>query len=194
MFASSISRMRALVNALSVRMRTCAAGVAARLAAHLLQRDRQQADRHLLAGGGDDVELARIGVGRDLAARAPSRRLVSPAIADTHDDQLVALRVEVRDAPRDVLDALDGADRGAAVFLDDQGHCVSHAKARRARSRARGTRASRWCRRSRTSWTARRGSASCAPRSGTKSRSHLRIDVRRGWPSAARSGRASRAR
>ena len=60
-----------------------AAGVALRLEPHLLQRDREQADRHLLAGGGDDVELARIRVRRRAPWRAPSRRLVSPAIADT---------------------------------------------------------------------------------------------------------------
>ena len=60
-----------------------AAGVALGLEPHRLERDREQADRHLLAGGGDDVELARIGIRRELLRRARASRFVSPAIADT---------------------------------------------------------------------------------------------------------------
>ena len=97
------------------------AGVAARLDAHLLQRDREQADGHLLAGRRDDVELARAGRSPTAPSRAPAAgwsRRPSP----THDDDLVAVAMELRDAPRDVADALDAADRRAAVLLDDQGH------------------------------------------------------------------------
>src|SRR5207344_282630 len=39
-------------------------------------------------------------------------------------DELMALAVIARDAARDVADALDAADRRAAVFLDDQCHCI----------------------------------------------------------------------
>ena len=97
------------------------AGVALRLDAEFMQRDRQQADGHLFARRGDHVELARIGFGESSWASASSR-LVSPLIADTTTDQLMAFAVVARDAPRDVPDALDAADRSAAVFLDDQRH------------------------------------------------------------------------
>ena len=39
--------------------------------------------------------------------------------------ELVTFAMIASDAPRDVLDALDVADGRAAVFLDDQGHCVN---------------------------------------------------------------------
>ena len=69
-------------SALSVRIGTCAAGVAARLDADApAARGHSSADRDLLAGGGDDVELARVGIGCSSLAR-PSRRLVSPDIAE----------------------------------------------------------------------------------------------------------------
>ena len=50
------------------------------------------------------------------------RRLVSPLIAltTTHDAMAGALRGDR--APRDVADAVDGADRRAAELLDDEGH------------------------------------------------------------------------
>ena len=120
--SSSMSRMRALVNALSVRIAHLAAGVALRLDAQLLQRDREQADRDLLAGGGDDVELARIGVRRELACASAEQAVGLAASSPTRRRRAGGPRAEARDAPRDVLDALDAADRGAAVFLDDQCH------------------------------------------------------------------------
>jgi len=39
-----------------------------------------------------------------------------------HDDHVVSRCLPLRDAARDVLDPLRGADRGAAEFLDDEGH------------------------------------------------------------------------
>jgi hypothetical protein len=61
------------------------AGVADGRHAFGLQRQRQQAHRHLLAGGGDGVEFAHRGgvllAGCSSLAR-PSRRLVSPLIAE----------------------------------------------------------------------------------------------------------------
>ena len=98
-----------------------------------LQRDRQQADRHLLAGRRDDVDLARIGIRRQLLRqREQPVRLAGHRRDD--DDELVALRVEARDALRDVADALDRADRRAAVLLDDQRHhgAATHRCARNA--------------------------------------------------------------
>ena len=123
MRSSSISRMRALVYALSVRMRTCAAGVALRLEPDLAQRDREQADRHLLAGRGDHVELARIGIRRDssfasaeqpvgLAATSPTRRRPAGGLRGGS-----ARRARATLRMRSVR-----ADRRAAVLLDDQRH------------------------------------------------------------------------
>ena len=71
-----------------------------------LQRDREQADRHLLAGRGDDVELARIGVRPTAPSASASRRLVSPVIAETTTTSWWPCAVEARDAARDVPDAL----------------------------------------------------------------------------------------
>ena len=76
-------------------------------------------------------------------------------------------------------------DRGAAVFLDDQGHLGTGiracASARRRPDaimrRAYGTRASRWCRRSRTNSTAHARSSSRRAVCGTKSRSHAGIGI-----------------
>ena len=78
-----------------------------------------QADRDLLAGRGDDVELALVGDLADLLGEL-SRRLVSPDIAETMTTTSWPLRCVARQRARDVPDALDGADRGAAVFLHDE--------------------------------------------------------------------------
>ena len=138
------------------------AGVALGLVAHFLERDREQSDRHLLAGGRDDVELPWIGVGRELLGER--QQAVGLAGHRRHDDdELVTLAMEARHAARHVLDAIGGADGGAAVFLDDQGHLRFFAAGKVCIGRgfrARGIRASRWCRRSRTSSTSRRGASS----------------------------------
>ncbi len=77
--------------------------------------------RDLLAGRGDDVELARIGIGREFLGQR--EQAVGLAAHRRHDDdELVSLALKARDAARDVADALDAADRGAAVFLHDQSH------------------------------------------------------------------------
>ena len=102
-----------------------------------MQRDGEEPDRHLLAGGGDDVELAARRIGGDfLGEREQAIGLARHRRHD--DDDLVTLAVEVRHATRDVLDAVGRADRRAAVFLDDEGHCEMVRT-------TRGTRASRWC-------------------------------------------------
>src|SRR5271169_3962718 len=134
------------------------AGVALRLQAQFMQGDGEQADRHLLAGRGDYVELARIGTRGELAGEreeavgfATHRR--------HHDHKLVPLAMEPGDAPGDVLYPFGAPNRRAAVFLHDQ----SHVPVPGSWVTACGTRSSRWCRRSRMNWTARHGSASTAP-------------------------------
>ena len=54
-----------------------------RLAALGLDRERDQADAHLLAGRRDDVQLALVGDARVICLASLSRRLVSPDIAET---------------------------------------------------------------------------------------------------------------
>ena len=91
-----------------------------RLAALGVDREREQADRDLLAGRRDHVELALVGQRSAICLARPSRRLVSPDIAETMTTTSWPLRWRREAAPRDVADAFDGADRGAAVFLHDQ--------------------------------------------------------------------------
>jgi hypothetical protein len=87
MFASSIARMPRLRERAVGQDAYLRAGVALRLDADLVQRDRQQADRHLLAGRRDDVELARIRLRRDLL-REPEQP-VRLAAHRGHDDRPV---------------------------------------------------------------------------------------------------------
>ena len=97
------------------------AGVAARLHAQGEQRHRQQPDRDLLAGGGDHVELARVRV----LLQAGGERQQPVGLARHgrgHHHDAVPGRLPLGDAPGHVADALDRADRGAAEFLDDEGH------------------------------------------------------------------------
>ena len=97
------------------------AGVAARLHALLHQRHRKQRDRDLLAGGHHDVELARVRV-RLNVLRERDQAVGLARHRRDDDDELVPARLPVRDAARDVLDALGAADGSAAVLLDDQSH------------------------------------------------------------------------
>jgi hypothetical protein len=83
-----------------------------------VERDREQRRGHLLAARHDDVALARQRLGRQRA-----RELQEPVGLARHrrhhDDQAARARRRL-DAPRDLLDALDRADRGAAELLDDE--------------------------------------------------------------------------
>jgi hypothetical protein len=86
-----------------------------------VEGERQQPDGDLLAGGGDDVELARIRVGVHLLReREEAVRLAGHG--RDHDDDLVAVLHEPLDPARDLADALGAAHGGAAVLLDDEGH------------------------------------------------------------------------
>src|SRR5207247_2055942 len=64
-------------------------GVAARLDAALKQRHAQEADRDLLAGRHDDVELARIGFSLDLFGES-DESVGFPAHCRNHDNELMA--------------------------------------------------------------------------------------------------------
>jgi hypothetical protein len=59
-----------LVKVLSVSTRTCAAGVALRLAAFLNDGHGQKADGDLFAGRGDHVQLAGVGRWHDFLGQA----------------------------------------------------------------------------------------------------------------------------
>ena len=114
-----MSWMRARANALSVRMRTWWPEQRDRLAALGVDRQRQQADRHLLAGRGDHVQLALVGQVGDLLGQAQQAVGLARHRRDDHH-HVVALALRREAAPGDVADALDGADRSSAVFLHDQ--------------------------------------------------------------------------
>jgi hypothetical protein len=107
------------------RDRHLPAGVADRRHALGLQRDREQADRDLLAGRRDHVELAhqlgRAALGRDLLGqREQAIRLA--AHRRRHDDHAVAGPGPLGDALGDTLDPLGRAHRRAAVLVNDQCH------------------------------------------------------------------------
>ena len=90
----------------------------ARLDPGFLQRDRQQAGGHLLAGGDDGVVFARVVQRRQsLAVR---HELVGGAgHGRDHDRDLVAGLDLALDAAGDVADAVEVGDRGAAEFHHD---------------------------------------------------------------------------
>ena len=91
----------------------------ARLAAGGADRERDEADRDLLAGRDDHVDLAVVRILLELAGEL--EQAVGLARHRGHDDRdLVALALRREAARRDVLHAVDGPDRGPAVFLDDQ--------------------------------------------------------------------------
>jgi hypothetical protein len=108
--------------------RNLPAGIAPRLEPDSLQGERQQPDRHLLAGRGNDVELARAGIGVQLP-REPEQAVGLARHRGGHDHQLVALGGEAGHTARDLADSLDAAHGGSAVLLDDQRHGVAFSAA-----------------------------------------------------------------
>ena len=94
---------------------------AARLPAEPLDRQRDEADRDLLAGRRHDVLLALV---RALAGLA--RELEQPVglagHRGDHHHHVVPRPLRREGAAGDVPDAVDVAHRGAAVFLDDERH------------------------------------------------------------------------
>ncbi len=100
------------------------AGVALGLEAHFHQRHGQQGDGDLFAGGHQHIQFARVGLALDFLGQR-DQAVGFAAHGGNHDDDLVTLGPKTGDALRDVLDALDAADRGAAVFLYDECHWQS---------------------------------------------------------------------
>src|SRR5262249_40637306 len=88
-------------------------------AAELADREREEPDRHLLAGRDDHVHLAIVRIVLDLARELEQAVGLSRHRGDD-DGDLMTRGLGREAARRDVLDPLDVADRGAAVFLDDQ--------------------------------------------------------------------------
>jgi hypothetical protein len=97
------------------------AGIRAALHAEFAERQRQQADRHLLAGRGDLVELALTAACVD-RARELEQAIGFARHRRDDDDDLMPLLLPGRHFARDMLDALDRAHRGATVFLNDKCH------------------------------------------------------------------------
>jgi hypothetical protein len=120
----SMPAMRAEPWAASVVERNLPALPGARLHAHRLQRDGQQAGGHLFARGDHGVIFAlvieRIGL------LAPADQFVGLAGHGRDDDGNIIAGIDLAfDVARDILDALDVGDRGAAEFHHEAGHELS---------------------------------------------------------------------
>jgi hypothetical protein len=94
---------------------------AARLSLELLDGQREEPDRHLLAGGDHHVLLA---LARPLGE--VGGELEEPVGLARHgrddDHHVVAVLAGGEGAARHVADSIEVADGGSAVFLDDEGH------------------------------------------------------------------------
>ena len=99
------------------------AGQRHRRNADRLQRHRRQRDGRLLAGGEQHVHLALRRRVHDLLGEL-DEAVGHAAHRRDHDDDLIPARPAFADAPGDVLDPLGVADRGAAVFLNDERHVL----------------------------------------------------------------------
>ena len=85
------------------------------------ERHGEERDGDLFSGGNHHVELTGIRTRLDLF-RKRYQTVGLTRHGRNDDDQLMAAIRPLRDAARDVLDALGAADGGAAILLDDQGH------------------------------------------------------------------------
>jgi hypothetical protein len=86
-----------------------------------LESEGEERDGLLLAGGKKHVDLARSGLGIDLAGE------LDQAVGDAghggdDDDEPMPLAVGFRHTRGDMADALGRADGAAAIFLDDERH------------------------------------------------------------------------
>ncbi len=98
------------------------ASVGHRRNAALDQRHGQQGDRHLLARGHHDVQLARNRLLADLLGQIDQTVGFAAHCRDDHDN-VIATVAEFLDLFGHLLDSFDGADRGAPKLLYDQSHC-----------------------------------------------------------------------
>ena len=89
----------------------------------LHQRHGQQGNRHLLTGGNDHVQLARnrLIAATDLLGQI-DQTVGFAAHCRQHNHQVIAGIAEFLNLVGNLLDSLDGADRGASKFLYDQSH------------------------------------------------------------------------
>jgi len=83
-----------------------------------LQRNGEQRAAGLLAGGGDHVEFAAIGLRREFA-REPQQTVGFTRHGGGDNNDLVACGMPLGDAARHIFDALDRAHRRAAILMDD---------------------------------------------------------------------------
>ena len=120
------------------------AGERARLAARALDREREQRDRHLLAGRRRSRRpRARRGCSPPTSRASASSGWSRPTSPTRRRRRGGPASRRRQHAPGDVADALDGADGGAAVFLDDQCHVIRRSAAAELRPRAPSLR-NRW--------------------------------------------------
>jgi len=99
-----------------------AAGEADRIAAQLSNRHRQQRHRDALAGGQQHVELAPIGIGRDLL-RELEELVGRVAHRRNHHDDVVSGLARAHHAIGDEPDARDIGNARTSVLLDNNRHC-----------------------------------------------------------------------
>ena len=97
------------------------AGEADRIAAQFTNREREQGHRDSLAGREQHVELATLGVGRNLLRHR--QQLVSGIAHGRHDDDHpMAPARRLHYTLGDISELADIRDAAAAVLLDDDGH------------------------------------------------------------------------
>ncbi|MCY1178289.1 hypothetical protein D9M73_186330 [compost metagenome] len=99
------------------------AGVGHRWHTTLDQRHGQQSDRHLFTGGNDHIQLTRnrLAIATDLLGQI-DQTVGFAAHCRQHNHQVIAGIAEFLNLVGNLLDSLDGADRGASKFLYDQSH------------------------------------------------------------------------
>ncbi len=112
----------------SVRMPACAPVSEMAGTPDRLERHRHERAAHVLAGGQQEVHLARVGVIGD-ACRELEQVVGGVAHGADHDHEVGAGGSLARDPPGDVADAVGVREGRAAVLLDDQlGHAPIVAK------------------------------------------------------------------
>src|SRR5690606_22899588 len=80
-----------------------------------------EGDGLLLAGGHEDVEFPLAGVFREFLGHA-DEAVSNAGHGGNNSDDLIACVAGALDAGGDVADAVDAADRSAAVFLNNESH------------------------------------------------------------------------
>ena len=120
LFLVDIQDPRLIESAIGQHVHLCT-GIAFCFQPTVEQCHRKQPDGDLLAGRSDDIEFARI---RDLLhlLRQIDQAVGLSAHRRDDDDQLMAGAMPLFEAMRHIADALDRADRSAAVLVNDERH------------------------------------------------------------------------